>query len=295
MRVPVRENANQRSFRGVGKKRQSARAGFSGTGVVLEALIAGRHQRLGPVPKNQRADFLPRFKGCGSVTLRQMLLQAIEFFLKNFIVPVAFILTFKAAGAKAAIAVAVVATVLQILVSRWKRIKLSPFFIVSSAFALVSGGLDLVLSTPQYYRLEPFVQNMLIGSVLLGTVMAKLPVVEWFAAGLPERIRPQVGEVSSSRLTKNPSVDLLPPSYVRKLTLIWVIYFFTKGTAYLWLAFQVDLGNLVLLRSTLGPLSFGLLLGGEMAFRRWRRSRRLALPGAARPSVEDLTSPSCSI
>jgi intracellular septation protein A len=182
---------------------------------------------------------------------------ALEFIGKNFLPPIVFYATFRMAGAKAAIAFAVLTVALQTAVMWLKRIPHSPFFIVSSSFTILFGGLDLVVRTPQYFRLEPGAQSIAIGLILLVTAFTRVTLLEWFTTGLPPRFRPAPGEIDRA--------------YYRGFTLVLSAYFFLKAAIYLYLAFQVDLGSLILFRSVFGAVSLALLVLGELL---WRRKLR---------------------
>ncbi len=200
-----------------------------------------------------------------SVTER--LREILTFALRNFIVPIVFFVTFRLAGPEPAIAFAVGVAVVQTGVFlRW-RIPLNPFFIASSAFTVFFGGLDLVFGGARFYRLSPFFHNLVIGTVLFVSLFTRLSLMEWFAHGLPDRFRPKGGEIGRG--------------YFRKMTLLWVVYFYLKSVFYLWLAFQVDLGELILLRSVIGNISFAIVFLGEIIY---RKALRRPTPGTKKPS-----------
>ena len=162
-------------------------------------------------------------------------------------------------GAKSAIALAIAVTLIQVLYHKIKLIKPSAFFIVASGFTVGFGTIDLFLARPRVFKLEPFAQNALMGAVFLVSGFARKPIAEWFISGLPARYRPAIG----------PGMH----DYLRKLTLIWAAYFFAKGFFFLWLAYQVDLGKLIVLRSIIGSVTLLMMFGGELAYRRFIRGK----------------------
>lgn len=185
----------------------------------------------------------------------------VEFFLLNFATPVVFFWTFRVAGAKPAITFAVAVSLIQAAVHLALGIRFSPFFLVSSGFTVLFGALDLLGARigvpPKFFRFEPFARNFLIGLVFLLTLMTRHSLLGWFAAALPAPIRPVLGDSQSA--------------YFRRLTWIWAFYFILKSFFFLWLAFQVDLGTLILLRSLIGGGTLWLLIVGEVAYRKWFR------------------------
>jgi len=176
----------------------------------------------------------------------------------NFATPIAFYLTFHWFGAKSAIGFGVGVTFVQLLVHWVYRLKFSPFFLLASGFLLAFGILDLFLQTPRFFRLEPFVQNFVIASAFLITVFMRIPLITHFAGALPKKFRPNLSSPAAIR-------------YLRKLTLIWAVYLYSKAALFLYLAFQVNLGDLILLRSVLGGGTLLLMIGGELAYRHWFR------------------------
>jgi intracellular septation protein A len=185
-------------------------------------------------------------------------LTAVRFLIENFLAPFAFFVVFRLRGTKPAIAVALAILVLQAGYFWLRRIRFSPFFITAGLVTLLTGTADLLVTHPHYFRLSPAGQNFFIALLLLVAMAAHLPVIEWFASGLPARFRPD--------LTK------LPREYPRRVAWLFVAYFVAKGGLYLYLAFEVDLGELVILRSIIGPISFGLLVLAEWRLRHARRS-----------------------
>lgn len=180
------------------------------------------------------------------------------FALLNFATPIVFFLVFRAAGAKPAISFAIVSTFLQVFAHWIYRQPFSPFFMVSSGFTVFFGSMDLVATSPRFFRLVPGVENFIIGSIFLGTVFTRRPIVAWFAASLPDRWRPNLGETALE--------------YLKKVTAVWSLYFFLKGAVFLYVAFRVDLGQLIVFRAIFGSISFLLMFAGEYAYRKWFRA-----------------------
>lgn len=185
---------------------------------------------------------------------------AAEFIVKNFVPPIAFFIVFKGWGSKPAIAVAVVMTTLQLALQLIKRYKISPFFLTAATFTLLFGGMDLVAHEPRYYRLAPFAENFIMGSVFLGTVLMGKPIAVWFAQALPPQMRPD--------LSARPGDDGDMERYLRRVTFVWIAYFFAKSFLFLYLAFAVDLGRLIVLRAVIGNVTLVLMFGGEIFYRK---------------------------
>ena len=188
--------------------------------------------------------------------------QGVEYVLVNFATPICFYLAFRYWGAKPAIGLAVGTTTAQWIYHKAFRLKVTPFFLIGSGFTVGFGTIDLLIQSPTVFRFEPFAQNFIIATVLMLTVFRKVPTLYYFAEALPEKVRPDlVGEGSIA--------------YLRKLTWIWIIYLYFKAFAFLYFAFNVELGNLILLRSLVGGGSLILLFLGELIYRKWIRQKRI--------------------
>jgi uncharacterized membrane protein len=185
-----------------------------------------------------------------------------EFVGKNFATPIAFFVVFESAGPRPAIAVAVAIALGQLALHLVLRHRISPFFLTASAFTVLFGSMDFLVAEPQFFKLEPFAENVAIGILFAVTVALGKPIALWFAQALPAFIRPELG----------PDAE----EYLRKVTLGWIAYFILKALLFLWLAYQVDLGQLILLRSAIGGATLVLMLGGEVFYRKRIRGRRQA-------------------
>lgn len=185
--------------------------------------------------------------------------RTLGFILLNFATPIAFFVLFQKSGAKSAITLAVGVTCAQLAVHGFRRIKISPFLIVASGFTLLFGTLDLFLNEPRYFRLEPFAQSFILSLVFAISSFTESPIAAWFASSLPASIRPDLGEETHR--------------YLKRVTLAWAVYFFLKALFFLYLAFSVNLGELILLRSVLGGASLVAMFVGELVYRKWFRGK----------------------
>lgn len=192
----------------------------------------------------------------------------LEFLVRGFIPPLAFLITFEWKGAKPAIAVAIAATLIQLVVHRLRRHVISPFFITASFFTVLFGGLDLVAHSPRFFKLAPAAENILMGLVFAGSVMVGKPIALWFAQALPESVRPSASDEAGGDLA----------AYMRKVTIAWSVYFLAKASLLLYFAFRFDLGELIVLRSVIGGPTLALMFGGELYYRKRIRGRRQRRP-----------------
>ena len=185
--------------------------------------------------------------------------RGIAYILINFATPIVFYVVFYGYGTKPAIAFSMGVTGIQLWIHRFYQIKLSPFFILASGFIIGFGTLDLFLETPRFFRLEPCIQNFLVGTVFLASWMARLSIAGWFIGALPRKLQLEFSEATEA--------------YFRKLTLVWVVYLYLKAALFLYFALTVDLGKLMILRSVIGGGSLALMFFGECIYRRYRRTK----------------------
>lgn len=186
----------------------------------------------------------------------------VSFLLNALSVPIGFYLIFNHYGAKPAIALCVVVASIQMLYARWKGESPSPFLILSGAFTIGFGTIDLLIASPQFFRLEPAVQNFIIATVFLVSQLVRFPVAEKFIAALPAAVRPGKGPGAAE--------------FLHRVIWAWIVYFYFKAAVYLYLAFAVDLGLLVILRTAIGMPSLVLMFAAQLWF-----GRRLARIQAA--------------
>src|SRR4051812_31739801 len=132
-------------------------------------------------------------------------MKALRFIIFNFAVPIVFFLTFQVWGAKVAIGFSVGIALIQLLI-HW-AIKQAPslFFIIAATFTIGFGGIDLFITNPKFFRLEPFAQNMIMGTIFFWTTFTDIPILGRFIDALPTRARILVS-------------DGLTPGYLKKLT-----------------------------------------------------------------------------
>ncbi len=176
----------------------------------------------------------------------QKIKQGIIYFFLNLATPATFYWAFHEWGPKPAIGFAVVVSLLQALSHLIFKVRPSPIFIFASGFTVLFGGIDLWLKTPQFFRFEPFAQNFGVASFTLFATLARLPLAYELVKSLPKSIQPKLKGPDDPRL--------------RRLTWIWIFYLYVKSGFYLYLAYRVDLGDLILFRTLLGGGSLGVML-----------------------------------
>ena len=186
--------------------------------------------------------------------------DAVRYVFLNFATPIVFYLVFHAQGAKLAIGFALIVTALQAFMHWVYRERFSAFFLLSSGLIAVFGGVDLLVSDPRFFKFEPFVQNFIVGSLFLISQWRGFAIIRFIASALPKKIQPEFLEPDDA--------------YLYKLTWVWIVYLYLKSFFFLYLALNVDLGTLFLLKSVVGSGTLLLLVGGEWIYRKGVRGRK---------------------
>ena len=131
--------------------------------------------------------------------------------------------------------------------------KISPFTAFVAASVAVFGALDLKYRTGFFVKIEPALGNALTGAFFLATVALGRPVIL-------ELVEKQRSEPLSDRARV----------YLRGLTVVWGLFFFARTAAYVWMAYHLTIDQALAIRSVASPVSFGVMIAGEMGFR-WLR------------------------
>jgi intracellular septation protein A len=148
--------------------------------------------------------------------------------------------------------------------------KVSPFTAFIALSVVVFGVLDLRYQTGFFVKLEPALGNAVTALFFLGTVVIGKPVIVEFA----RRQRPELSERGLV--------------YLRKLTVAWGVFFILRTGVYVWMAYHLSLDAALAIRGIAGPVSFGVMIFGEMGFRYLIYGKKAFGPGeSAAPVVAE--------
>lgn len=146
-------------------------------------------------------------------------------FLFDFFPIALFFITFKfydnpQEGVLAATAVAIIATILQVLLFWLKNKRVEKMHIVTLVLITVLGGATLILTDPVFIKWKPTGINWIFAIAFLGSQF--------------------VGEKPFVKRMMSHAVEL-PENIWMKLNLAWVVFFTAMGFANLYVAFNYDL------------------------------------------------------
>ncbi len=155
-----------------------------------------------------------------------------------------------AVGLLAAIISSIACGVVLVAVQIARDKKVSPFTAYVAASVAVFGALDLKYQTGFFVKLEPALGNTFTGIFFLSTVAFGKPIIRELA----EKQR-------GSKLPDRAS------GYLRALTIAWGFFFFARAAVYVWMAFRLTLDQALAVRAIANPISFGVMIFGEMGLR----------------------------
>ena len=150
-------------------------------------------------------------------------------FLFDFFPIALFFITFKfyddpQEGVLAATAVAIIATILQVLLFWLKNRRVEKMHIITLVLITVLGGATLILKDPVFIKWKPTAVNWMFAIAFLGSqFVGEKPFVKRMMAHAVE----------------------LPEQVWMKLNFAWVVFFTAMGFANLYVAFNYDLSTWV--------------------------------------------------
>jgi intracellular septation protein A len=174
------------------------------------------------------------------------LLEVIKFILVNFGPIVVFFAFNHFVGIGPAIGATILWTVAEILMRLKLRQPLSIFFILSAAITIVFGFIDLYLQKSMFIKYEAALTNFIIGTYFAASLLGKKTFIQEFAE-------------TGGKLKGEPSPDAV--FYFRLMTSFWVLYQYLKAGFYVWVGLNYSLEEGLVIRGTVGNISFYCLLG----------------------------------
>ena len=147
-------------------------------------------------------------------------------------------------GLKVAIGVSVLFSILDVGRRIYFRQPVTTLFKFSAAITLIFGAVDLYSQQSLMFKFEAAITNLFTGIFFCYSIFGKKTVIqEYYETG--KNLKP----MTRDRV-----------AYFRLLTGVWVMYFFCKAGAYLWIALHYSLEQGVLVRTVLGTGSFYAML-----------------------------------
>jgi intracellular septation protein A len=148
-------------------------------------------------------------------------------------------------GVKPAILGSLVAIVAD---AAWRRIKGLPFtrlYLLTSGLTLVFGAIDLAATSPFMLKYEAAVTNVATGAAFIVGAMGEKPIIQ---------------EVAEQRGEAFPATREIR-AYFRLFTFAWAAYFFVKAAFYVWIVWKLPMLEAMALRSAVGAISLGVMIG----------------------------------
>ncbi|MFZ1963635.1 MAG: septation protein IspZ [Roseiarcus sp.] len=159
---------------------------------------------------------------------------------------VAFWILSYALGVKAAIVGSIVVIAADATWRRLRRLDFTRLYVLTSGLTLVFGAVDLMSAQPFMLKYEAAVTNVATGiAFVVGALGAK----------------PLIQEVAEQRQGKPFSGGADIRRFFQLLTLFWAAYFFVKAGFYCWTAWTFPMAQAMALRSLIGGVSLGAMIG----------------------------------
>ena len=151
-------------------------------------------------------------------------------------------------GLKMAIAATVAVTIAEIIYRKIRKEDPGAFFYFIAFTTIIFGLIDVYSSNTSFFKFEPALTNFVTGVYFAWGTWKPKPLMVEFAE--------KAGKLP------NP----MPPGfleYIRIMSWIWVVYFFVKAFAYLYLAGKPETNTMqmMLIRTVAGNVSMFVLLG----------------------------------
>lgn len=140
-------------------------------------------------------------------------------FLFDFLPILLFFIAYKSYDIYVATGVAIIASIIQVVWLWIKQRRVDPMPLLTLALIVVLGGATLVLQDEVYIKWKPTAVNWLFALVFLGSQF--------------------IGNMTIAQRMMGKAIDL-PSSIWAKLNLAWSLFFFSMGTANLYVAFNFD-------------------------------------------------------
>jgi intracellular septation protein A len=187
---------------------------------------------------------------------KSRLASVVRWVLESFGPLIAFVVLEHTVSLLAAIISSIVTGVVLVALQIARERKVSPFTAFIAASVALFGVLDLKYRTGFFVKLEPALGNALTGLFFLGTVAVGRPIIlELAEKQLGRKIERAHG-------------------YLRKLTIAWGLFFFARAAIYVWMAYRVPLDRALAIRGIGSPVSFAVMVVGEMGLRYLRYGKR---------------------
>lgn len=223
----------------------------------------------GPSPSTRATECPPPLSGTlpGPLRIGELLpaLQgALGRFLLAAVLPVlAFYLAFKAAGPVVGIACGMACSLAALAIQLKRLGRLDPIVLVPMVLIAIQGALALLTGSVDLYLAVPAVENIIWGTLLVGSVLVRRPLVHLIAGEL---------NVIPDALSGDPAIR----QALNRMTLAWGVGAFVKAVFRLWLLTAVTLEPFLVLVTL-----FNLAVNGTLlAFSVWLplRATRRAQP-----------------
>jgi intracellular septation protein len=146
-----------------------------------------------------------------------------QHFLIDFIPVLLFLAAFKLYGIYVATSVGIVATAVQVLLTRILRHKFDKQQLVTLVVFVIFGGMTLYFHNPIFVKWKPSIVFWIFGAALIISQFFKKPIIQAMLEGL---------------LADSQSKIAVPTGVWKRLNLAWALFFLTLGTVNIYVAYK---------------------------------------------------------
>ena len=147
-------------------------------------------------------------------------------------------------GMKPAIAGSILAIVVDAAWRRWKSLKFTRLYLLTSGLTLVFGLIDLAATSPFMLKYEAVATNIATSLAFIAGALGEKPIIQ---------------EVAEQRGATFPATREVR-AFFRLFTLVWAGYFFLKAAFYVWMVWTLPMLEAMALRSAIGSVTLGLMI-----------------------------------
>lgn len=168
------------------------------------------------------------------------------FILKNFGPIVGFYILNHFFGYRIATIVSLILVLLDYVLLKIRKEKLTMLFWAFNSVIVVFGVLDLLLSNQLFIKYEAFLTNTIIAIFWSVSIFKDKSIVQ---------------EIAESQGRVDPIQSIDKKFFFNAFTIFWSIYFFSKGIFYLWTYQNTNMDSALMVRIFVGKISLWIMIG----------------------------------
>lgn len=168
------------------------------------------------------------------------------FILKNFGPIVGFYILNHFLGYRIATIVSLVLVLIDYLVLKFRKERITMLFWAFNSVIVVFGVLDLLLSNQLFIKYEAFLTNTIVAIFWAASIFKDKSIVQ---------------EIAESQGRVDPIQSADKRFFFNAFTIFWSVYFLAKGIFYLWTYQNTNMDSALMVRIFVGKISLWIMIG----------------------------------